>query len=187
MLPREIEVSAIDPKGLRVKLNMLQVSGLSITPSAKKFYRPEGLYKVEAETEDYPRLISRLEVSPCTSERCEKSQLQLKFEPAPTPPTRTATRLKWIGNGMLLTSLSLFSFNTLNDRERHRNGSYVDDLGLTQQRMTSLNRWSLGLLIGGGITTLLGYAWPALTSSSGEEAPVETSSKRASTFGLGGE
>ena len=187
MLPREIEVSAIDPKGLRVKLNMLQVSGLSITPSAKKLYRPEGLYKVEAETEGYPRLSSRLKVSPCTSERCEKSQLQLKFEPPPTPPTRTATRLKWIGNGMLLTSLSLFSFNTFNDRERHLNGSFVDDLALTQQRMTSLNSWSLGLLIGGGITTLLGYAWPALTSSSGEVAPLETSSKRASTFGLEGE
>ena len=81
----------------------------------------------------------------------------------------------------MLSSLSLFGFNWFNDRERHLNRSYVDDLTLIQERMSSFDRWSIGLFIGGGLTTLLGYAWPLLTSSKGEPPVNHQSSQRASS------
>ena len=79
----------------------------------------------------------------------------------------------------MMTSVGLYGFNWINDRERHLNRSYADDLYGIQDRMSSLNRWSLSLLVGGGITTLLGYAWQSLTSKEIESPSPDQDSPQA--------
>lgn len=174
-LPREVSIEAYAPDGSIVKLSSLKVSGLPISTQSKHFYRPVGRYKVEAKTTMYPDIITGVSIPSCLTESCTEAELTLRFQAPPRPPTSIAKRLKWTGVSALFTGLSLLSFNALNHREREQNLLYVSDLSLVKSQMTTINQWSVGLLISGGLTALLGYAWPALTSGGGKGQNISAS------------
>jgi hypothetical protein len=164
-LPREIHIQAYDPLGLEVKLSSIQIGGLPLSKGQTKLQRPEGLYKVVAQTDQYPQITSTVTVPRCDTDLCGPIDLQLYFQAPPPPFISTSTQLKWLGFGVISAGLSLTLYSLSTHQYRSEQLTYAANLGSIQNRMSEMSRWSIGLLIGGLTTSVIGYAWPALTST----------------------
>lgn len=173
-LPREVHIQAYDPLGLEVKLSSIQIGGLPLRKGQTKLQRPEGLYKVVAQTDQYPQISSTLQVPRCDTDLCTPIDLQLYFQAPPPPFISTSTQLKWLGVGAISAGLSLTLYNLNTHQYRSKQLTYASDLGSIQSRMSEVSRWSIGLLIGGLTTSVVGYAWPALTSTTTKSKDTST-------------
>ena len=162
-LSREIRVVSTGADGLRLRLSQLKVSGLSHSAD-QPLYRPVGKYRVEASSQGLPPLLTTLSVPACEQSHCDDATLKLSFDPPVPPPVQTGDRLVWVGGSIAVAGLSVLALAYQSERRYDQDLSYVHPLNEIHQKTGQLYWTGWGILTTGVLTSLVGFAWPSLTS-----------------------